>query len=347
MPDVLVLGLDIGGAATRAVVATADGDVVSRGYAGGAEHTGGERTGSEYAGSEYASNGYAGGPAPNATELLTALRQALAAVDPRAVRAATLGLAGLDAATGGPRIRAALDSAWERAGLACPYRQVDEALIAFAAGTPAPDGTVLVAGAGAIASSVRGRRLHRLADGHGWLLGDVGGAFWLGREAVRATLAELDRARELSELSRLVVDVVLGDDRVGDDRRGRVNAIVAAVHADPPIALARLAPLVMTAHAIGDPDAVRLVQAAADHLIETVFVVRGHGEHDPFVLAGDLLTADTPLASGLRVRVSATWPEAETTTAGDSAAAAAWLAGLTADPVDEPEARRRHARLVG
>jgi N-acetylglucosamine kinase-like BadF-type ATPase len=326
MADILVLGLDIGGAATRAVVATADGTVVSRGYAGD------DRDARE--------------PGATADEVLTALRQALAAVDPASVQAAMLGLAGLDAATGGARIRAALDSAWERAGLTCPYTQVDEALVAFAAGTPAPDGTVLVAGAGAMAASVRGRRLRRLADGHGWLLGDVGGGYWLGREAVRAALAELDQARSLSELSRQVLAGILGSDDTVDARRATVNAVVAAVHTAPPVALARLAPLVMTAHAIGDPDATRLVQAAADRLVETVFVVRGHGEHTPFVLAGDLLTADTPLASAVRVRVSVTWPEADAATAGDTAAAAAWLAGLAADPVDEDGARRRHARLV-
>jgi glucosamine kinase len=326
MSDPLVLGLDIGAAATRAVVATTDGTVVSRGYAG--------------------DDRYERPPDATANDVSTVLRQALAAVDPASVRAAVLGLAGLDAATGGARIRAALDDAWLRSGLACPYRQVDEALVAFAAGTAAPDGTVLVAGTGAMAADVRERRLHRLADGHGWLLGDVGGGFWLGREAVRAALAELDRARSLSELSRLVVETVLGRDSVGV-LRGTVNAVVAAVHAAPPVDLARLAPLVMTAHAVGDPDAVRLVQSAADRLVETVFSVRGHGDHAPFVLAGDLLTADTPLAASVRVRVAATWPEAEHATAGDTAAAAAWLAGLTAVPVGEAEARRRHARLIG
>ena len=327
MSDVLVLGLDIGATVTRAMVATASGVVVSRGSAG--------------------DEGYERAAEATAGQVLTVLRQALAAVDPPAVRAAMLGLAGLDAATGGARIRAALDTAWAQAGLTCPYTQVDEALVAFAAGTAAPHGTVLVAGTGAMAAGVRDRRLNRLADGHGWLLGDVGGGFWLGRAAVRAALAELDRARPMSELSRLVVETLLDDDVTIDARRSTVNAVVAAVHAAPPVALARLAPLVMTAYAVGDPDAIHLVQSAADHLVETVFVVRGHGDHAPFVLAGDLLTADTPLASSVRVRVSATWPEAEATTAGDPAAAAAWLAGLVADPVDEPEARRRHARLLG
>src|SRR5439155_6548972 len=140
------------GATTRAVVATVDGSVVSRGQAG--------------------DEGYVHEHVATAGEIFAALRQALAAVDPARVRTALLGLAGLDAASGGARVRAALDEAWRHAGLSCPYTQVDEALIAFAAGTPWPDGTVLVAGDGAMAASVRGRRLHRLADGHGWLLGD-------------------------------------------------------------------------------------------------------------------------------------------------------------------------------
>ena len=61
-----------------------------------------------------------------------------------------------------------------------------------ASGTSAPRGAVLIAGTGTIAAWIAdGEVTHRI-DGHGWLVGDDGSGFWLGRQAVRAVLAELD-----------------------------------------------------------------------------------------------------------------------------------------------------------
>lgn len=51
---------------------------------------------------------------------------------------------------------------------------------------------MLIAGTGATAGSVADQRWTRTADGHGWLLGDDGSGFWLGREAVRSALRTLE-----------------------------------------------------------------------------------------------------------------------------------------------------------
>lgn len=69
---------------------------------------------------------------------------------------------------------------------------------------------MLVAGTGAIAAEVRDLRLDRVADGHGWLLGDAGSGFWLGREAVRGLLADLDAGRAPTPLGRQVLTDLLG-----------------------------------------------------------------------------------------------------------------------------------------
>ena len=77
------------------------------------------------------------------------------------------------------------------------------------------------------------------AGGHGWLLGDEGSGFWLGREAVRAALRALDAAAPAAR-------------RVGAQRRrghrltGR--GLIQAVNSRPPIRLAELAPLVTAAY---------------------------------------------------------------------------------------------------
>ena len=85
--------------------------------------------------------------------------------------------------------------AWERAGLHCPMRVITDCEAAFATGTSSPSGTVLVAGTGSIAGRIVDHRMVGQSGGYGWLIGDDGSAFWLGREAVRATLKLLDLGR--------------------------------------------------------------------------------------------------------------------------------------------------------
>src|ERR671914_20747 len=130
-------------------------------------------------------------PAGAAAALAGALGAALAGVDPGRVQASVIGVAG-GSALRTPPVAARFGQVWTDAGLTCDPGYAPDLEVAFAAGTPEPDGSVLVAGTGATAGAVSGRRLTRTADGHGWLLGDDGSGFWLGREAVRAALRTLD-----------------------------------------------------------------------------------------------------------------------------------------------------------
>lgn len=323
--DALVLGLDIGATSTRALLATAAGERLGTGQAGGG-------------------NPNAHGPGPAASALLKAVRGALAGVDPARVRAAVLGLAGGHRLVTDPVTRSTYDRAWRSAGLDCPYSVVSDALIAYAAGTAQPTGTVLVAGTGAVAAAVCGHELDRVADGHGWLLGDLGSGFWLGREAVRTTLSDLDRWSRPGPLATLVLTDVLGSAKVAPRPRTTAANLVQTLNTGPPIALAALAPLVMRAHAVGDPAAVDVVHRAADHLVDAVRTVRAPRAQTPIVLAGGVLTAATPVMDELRGRLAERWPEAPVVTAGDGAAAAAWLA---ARPIPGVDAAAVHARLVG
>jgi N-acetylglucosamine kinase-like BadF-type ATPase len=311
----LVIGLDVGGTSTRALVASLTGERRGSGRARGGNPTshGGDRA---------------------AARILVALREALVGVDPADVRAGTIGLAGAGRLLADPAASAALAAAWREAGLRCAYLVVGDALAAYAAGTPEPDGTVLIAGTGAIAAAVRGHRLEHVADGHGWLLGDAGSGYWIGRAAVRTALADLDARRTLGPLSRAVLTELLGRVEAAADPRETVDRLVQRANAGPPVALAALTPLVMDAHASGDPAAVRIVGAAARHLVSTVGVVRPAGERTPVVLAGGLLTAATPLALAVDTALATRWPRSPRTLAGDGAAGAAWLAARTLPGVD-------------
>ncbi|SCF03445.1 N-acetylglucosamine kinase [Micromonospora mirobrigensis] len=325
MSGTIVVGLDVGGTSTRAVALTPAGVRVGSGRAGGGNPT---THGADVA----------------AARLLAALNAALADVDPADVRAGTIGLAGAGRLLADPAGRAAFDRAWREAGLRCPYAVHGDALVAYASGSPEPDGTVLVAGTGAIAAQVAGLRLDRVADGHGWLLGDAGSGFWLGREAVRQVLATLDRGEHPGPLGRRVLAELLGTGEVAARPRATVDAVVQAVTRRPPVELARLAPLVVTAAAEGEPVACSLVAEGAAHLAETADRIRPPGSTRPLVLGGGLLTADTPLASAVRAEVGGRWPDAPVCTAGDGATAAAWLAARDLPEVTDPTAL--HALLM-
>jgi glucosamine kinase len=197
---------------------------------------------------------------------------------------------------------------------------------------------------------VTGRRLTRTADGHGWLLGDDGSGFWLGREAVRAALHTLDAGEPPG---RLVGSVLreLDADRPGDEvpsppsRRGadrRRDRVIQAVNSRPGVELSALAPLVSAAYRDGDPQARSIVERAATALLATLGRIRDPAETTPIVLAGSLTGDTSPVGSTLRrllpVRFAGPVLPARSGMGG-----AAWLALAALDPA--LATRDAHARL--
>uniref|UniRef100_UPI003F49888D N-acetylglucosamine kinase n=1 Tax=Nonomuraea bangladeshensis TaxID=404385 RepID=UPI003F49888D len=271
----LVLGVDAGGSFSRAIVMTLSGQVMGRGRDG---------PGNPVAGVERA-----------AVNLGKAVQAALASVDQTDVRAATVGLAGLAAAD---------SSLWTR--FPVPPRVVGDVVVAFAAGTPQPSGTVLISGTGAIAGRIVEHELVTVADGHGWQLGDQGSAFWLGRRAAQSAARDV-----CGTLTALVLDhlgVTAADN------------VPAAVQSRAPLALCELAPLVSQAAAAGDLAAHRIVAEAATRLVRTLREVHEPGL--PIVLAGSVLTSPGPIRNAVLGLLAGE----DVMTAGHGAGAAAWLA---------------------
>ncbi|MEH0466183.1 BadF/BadG/BcrA/BcrD ATPase family protein [Streptomyces acidiscabies] len=101
---------------------------------------------------------------------------------------------GADEEPGRLRARAALTAALERLGIPLPAITIHsdiEAAFAGAPGHPAA-GLALIAGTGSVAARVQDRVLVATSGGDGWLLGDDGSGFWIGRRAVRAALRAAD-----------------------------------------------------------------------------------------------------------------------------------------------------------
>ncbi|MGW4794284.1 N-acetylglucosamine kinase [Nonomuraea sp. NPDC004297] len=289
---ILFAGVDAGGTTTRAALHTADGTRLGYGTAG-------------------PGNPAAHGVAAAGAAIEQALRRALGGRDPSRVAASVAGVAGAD-----DGFAAVLARVWAACGLASPPRLVSDVDVAYASGTPSPSGTLLLAGTGAAAARFSGRVVAGVADGLGWLLGDEGGGFWIGREGVRAAVHALDRGLPGGPLMELV-SAHFG--ATGEPRR-RADRIVRLAQADRML-VAAASPLVSEAAMAGDARAGGIVGQAARRLVATVDRLPGEG---PTVLAGGVLTADSPV----RAAVMRLLAGRDVVTARDGAAGASWLAAL-------------------
>jgi len=160
-----------------------------------------------------------------------------------------------------------------------------DAEVALVGGAGRRYGVVLVAGTGAIAYGVNAQGETRRADGWGYLLGDEGSAYWIGRQGLRAALRAYDGRGPDTALSRLLVSA-LGITQASDWVERAYAGGFGATQ------VAALAPLVRDAARDGDAVASDIVQVAGERLSRTLgAVIRGLGmndEHFPVVLAGGL-----------------------------------------------------------
>ncbi|MFF0436650.1 N-acetylglucosamine kinase [Streptomyces sp. NPDC004327] len=269
-----VVGIDAGGTRTRARLADAT-----------TGRTVGEGTG-----------GPGNALSVPAADLVRHLADALRAAGVRRAGSVVAGFAGGGPGGGHDRALAALRTALARLGAVPARVEVHgDAEIAFAAAPGAPaDGLVLIAGTGAAGARVRERRMVRAVDGDGWLLGDAGSGFWLGREALRAVLRGLDGRGPATALAGPVGELC------GGLTKERVVCFAYAAH---PVRLAELSPLVVTAAAEGDTVAAGLLDRAADELAAIVAAL-GPREGEPLVVTGGLLGPDGPLLGRLGARVA-------------------------------------------
>lgn len=269
------LGLDAGGTSTRAVVVSSDGRCTGIGKAGSGNPTS------------------AGVDAATAA-IRDAVTQAVTSAKAGPVAGAALAVAG----AGDPGHRRAIVSALSGLVATEPVFEFD-VLAAYFSGTAAPDGYVLLSGTGASAVRVEDGRLAGISDGLGWLLGDVGSGFWLGREVVRAGLAPLDGRGTSTALTGLLLDRlgIAVDERRQGGRTATLVAATAALYAMPPLRLADFAALVFTAAGGGDQVAAGILDEAAAGLAETLAAVRTPEIEGPLVAAGSVLARQPDFAA--------------------------------------------------
>ncbi len=304
----VAVGVDIGGTSSRALAVHQDGTVAGRGASGG------------------------GNPNSHPPELAAKrVSEAVAAAVPAGVPVAgcLLGVAG-ESKFSDPAVASVFETALRHAGVTCRIEVVSDAEVAFASATPSPVGTVVIGGTGSVAARIADRRKTSWYGGWGWLLGDEGSAFWIGRQAVRSALRVLQGYAPPGPLAVSVLTETFGAAPTPFEdaawRRATLSRLITAANAEPPIRLARYASLVST-HAATDPAATAIVTEAAALLAEHAHATRTEGETTPIVLAGSVIGPDSPVGLALRARLS---HEAEVLFAPDGTLGAAWLAALAA-----------------
>jgi N-acetylglucosamine kinase-like BadF-type ATPase len=267
-----VLGIDAGGTKTVGLLADERGDVL-------AEARG--------AGANLQSRGE--------LEVEKVLYGILQELSLRPVSALCLGIAGVDRASDEALIHGIL----KRLGRVPAARVVNDAVVALAAGAPERFGVVILAGTGSIAYGVDRQGGVARAGGYGHVLADEGSGFWLGREALRATVRSQDGRGPRTRLAELVFRE-LGAASVAD------LVPLAYERGLAPHRVASLALLVRDAADEGDATARELLERAAHELALAARSVAARLSFDapyPVVLAGGLFQAWPGLCDGVVARL--------------------------------------------
>ncbi len=270
----------------------------------------------------------------------SSVTSALGSLDRTSVVGGVLGVAGAGAA-GAAEVRRQAVAAWKLLGLPGEPVVVTDLLTAFAAGSAAPTGSVLVAGTGAGAAAVVEHRVARQADGAGWLLGDIGSAVWLVREGLVAAVADLDGRGPASSLTGPLTSALVGHPGPG------VQDVIAAAYSWAPAALGRLAPVVTNQASGGDEVAAGIVERGVAGLLASLDAVRSDAP-GPVVLAGALLTTTGPVLAGVTAGLASRGVSAPGR-ADHPAAGAAWLALVrrgVADPAVHAALTQTRAALT-
>jgi glucosamine kinase len=195
-------------------------------------------------------------------------------------------------ALAGPQVHLALgklEAAFRAVGLTGPIVFAGDLLAMFASISPATEGYCVVAGTGAGAVRIRNGEIDRVVDAAGWLLGDLGSGYWLGHEAAKAVVAELEGRGETTVLTPILLEALNippSRDRVLG-RPAPLRQFIDGIYALRPIELARFAPLVI-AHR-QDAVAAKLIAEAERFLatdFATVFDAKMPG---PIALGGGVM----------------------------------------------------------
>jgi N-acetylglucosamine kinase-like BadF-type ATPase len=167
---------------------------------------------------------------------------------------------------------------------------------------------VIVAGTGSIAYGRNAADRAARAGGWGYVLGDEGGGFWIGRAALNAVVRQFDGRGPQT----LLTEMVLSDMRLGSPT-DLVHAVYAGgLHR---YAIAGIVPVVQHAADAGDAVAADLISRAAAELsaaaASVVTRLEMRGERFPTLLAGGVFRGVPSLVPQMASRLAEVAPRSD------------------------------------
>jgi N-acetylglucosamine kinase-like BadF-type ATPase len=276
-----VLGIDAGGTKTVCLLADEQGTIVAESRRGGA-------------------NLQAVGELEVEKVLHDVMEEAIGNYDVRPA-AICLGIAGVDR----PDDAAVVKSIMKRIGYKARVLVVNDALVALEAGAPGQAGIVVISGTGSISYGRNAKGEAARSGGWGYVLGDEGSGYWIGRAALRAVLRQSDRRGPETVLSPLLLE------HFGIQRAQEL--IHEVYHTNlKPSAIGSLAKCVQAAFTKGDPVAIGILRGAADELEASALSVARRldmvGQAFTFILAGGIFRAVPWLEQELERRLPVSSP---------------------------------------
>lgn len=273
-----VLGIDAGGTKTVCQLATGDGRIVASARGGGA-------------------NLQAAGELAVEKTIHTLMDEVMAAHPGARLGAICVGMAGVDR----PGDAAIVHGIMRRIGLGARVLIVNDALVALEAGSPGTPGVVIIAGTGSISYGRNAEGQAARAGGWGYVLGDEGSGYWIGRHALRAVVREADRRGPVTSLTPRTLKhfgVARPQDLIheiyyGGMRPGAIAALAAEVHG---------------AFLEGDVVAAGILEVGVRELVSSAasVVARLRLEHErfTFVLSGGIFRAVPWMREQLALRLA-------------------------------------------
>lgn len=195
-----------------------------------------------------------------------------------------VGMAGVDRPGDAEVVRGIM----RRIGHGAQVLIVNDALVALEAGAPGSPGVVIIAGTGSICYGRNDAGQAARAGGWGYVLGDEGSGYWIGRHALRAVVREADRRGPRTTLTPKALRH-FGVDRPQD--------LIHEIYYGGmrPGAIAALASEVQEAFVEGDAVAAGILEVGVRELVSSAasVVSRLHLEEEAFafVLSGGIFRA--------------------------------------------------------
>lgn len=184
----------------------------------------------------------------------------------------------------------------------CQSKVVSDIELAYRANFAEGDGILLYAGTGSVAYAIDENATVHQIGGWGYLLGDEGAGYWIGKEAIREALFHIESKEQIeaSSLSGQILEKINAHDW---------NTVKGFVYSQDRSAIAALSKVVDAAASTGDSDAINILNKAAGHLADLVNRTDQQLAHKalPIKFAGGISSSKSlyvELEKFLRMRVS-------------------------------------------